>query len=147
MATILDQPAAKDRSGELSGTAPPEVPSVPAAVVTSVKQEPIATEVAAETEELLSVVEGDRVAIKVGDKKLKELQQQCGGCTARMIRVSLHLLCVSFLFICVYTSFLYLYFSIVYTLLSQWELLPWEIRVFRQGKPAAAESRYLTLIK
>ena len=94
MARILDQPAAKDGSGEfMSDTAPPpEVPSVPAAVVTSVtQQEPIATAEVAEEEtgELLSVVEGDRVAIRVGDEKLKELQQHCGGCTARMIRVSL----------------------------------------------------------
>ena len=34
-----------------------------------------------------------------------------------------------------------------YTLLSHWELLPWEIRVaFPQAKPAATESRYPSLI-
>ena len=36
---------------------------------------------------------------------------------------------------------------VLYTLLSQWEFLPWEILVaFHQGKPAATESRYSTLI-
>ena len=41
-----------------------------------------------ETEEELTVAEGDIVTIKVGEEELKELQKHCGGCTARMIRVS-----------------------------------------------------------
>ena len=36
---------------------------------------------------------------------------------------------------------------LLYTFLSQWEFFLWEILVaFPQGKPAAAESRYPTLI-
>ena len=64
-----------------------EVASASGAYVTSVnKGETAATEVK-ETGDL-RLAEGDRVAIKVGDEKLKELQQHFGGCTARMIRVS-----------------------------------------------------------
>ena len=44
-----------------------------------------------------------------------------------------------FLFVCLFIVF-------VNTLLSQWEFLPWEIwGRFPQEKPAATESRYLTL--
>ena len=84
IAKILYQSSISDR--DLSATSPTEAASVPGASVTSVKEETPATDVE-ETEELC-VTEGDRVAIKVGDEKLKELQQHYGGCTARMIRVS-----------------------------------------------------------
>ena len=42
--------------------------------------------------------------------------------------------------------FFFLFSLFFYTVLSQWEFIPWEIRVaFPQRKPAAKESRYPTL--
>ena len=94
IAKILDQSSIGEKNLSESATTEvasavgvTEVASASGAYVTSVnKEETAATEVK-ETGDL-RLAEGDRVAIKVGDEKLKELQQHFGGCTARMIRVS-----------------------------------------------------------
>ncbi|KAK7093788.1 E3 ubiquitin-protein ligase MIB2-like isoform X1 [Littorina saxatilis] len=64
---------------------PTEVAQASNAIVTSEQEQTTAQE-ATEAEDELSVSAGDKVAIKVGEEALKELQKDCGGCTARMIR-------------------------------------------------------------
>ena len=94
IAKILDQSSIGEKNLSESATTEvtstvgvTEAASASGSYVTSVnKEETAATEVK-ETGDL-RLAEGDRVAIKVGDEKLKELQQHFGGCTDRMVRVS-----------------------------------------------------------
>ncbi|KAK7093789.1 E3 ubiquitin-protein ligase MIB2-like [Littorina saxatilis] len=78
------EPTPIDEKAEVPST--PEATAASKADVTSEEEKTTARPEATEMEEELSVSIGDNVAIKVGEEKLKELQKDRGGCTARMIR-------------------------------------------------------------